>query len=73
MKNHLLGLSIANNILLKETFIDTVLRQCVVVLGESQVIDRCYVLEIEKHSINYSYQRFNNEMNAVTNKAKFRN
>lgn len=55
MKNHLLGLSIANNKRLKESCIDDALRQCAVVLGESQGVDRCYVLEIEKHSINYYY------------------
>lgn len=69
MKNHLLGLSIANNTLFNEPSFDDALHKCVKVLGESHGIDRCYILKIEKKSVNYSYDWCNNEVNPLLDKA----
>jgi PAS domain S-box-containing protein len=56
MKNHLLGISIANNLLLKEPLIAVALNTCIEVLGQSHEVDRCYILKIEKNSIKYCYE-----------------
>ena len=60
MKNHLLGISIANHVLLKGPSIEVSLNNCIEVLGESYEVDRCYILKIEKNSINYSNEWCNN-------------
>ncbi|MFE3846586.1 PAS domain-containing protein [Flavobacterium sp. LB3P45] len=56
MKNHLLGISIANHVLLKGPSVEVSLNTCIEVLGESHEVDRCYILKIEKDSINYCYE-----------------
>ncbi|TRX41534.1 sensor histidine kinase [Flavobacterium restrictum] len=52
-KNHLLGISIANSALLKEHSIEATLNTCLKALGESHNVDRCYILKIEKDTIQY--------------------
>ncbi|EIA09092.1 PAS domain-containing sensor histidine kinase [Flavobacterium frigoris] len=55
MKNHLLGISLANNILLDEPKFDDALQLCITILGESQEVNSCYVFKMETESIQYSY------------------
>lgn len=47
MKNLLLGISNANNHLLKENSIDDALNLCIATIGKSQNIDRCYIFKNE--------------------------
>lgn len=47
MKNLLLGISNANNHLLKEISIDDALNLCITAIGKSQDIDRCYIFKNE--------------------------
>ena len=47
MKNLLLGISNANNHLLKENSIDDALNLCIAAIGKSQDIDRCYIFKNE--------------------------
>lgn len=47
MKNLLLGISNANNHLLKENSIDDALNLCIASIGKSQEIDRCYIFKNE--------------------------
>jgi PAS domain S-box-containing protein len=69
MKNHLLGISIATNILLKELSIEVTLNTCIKVLGESNQVDRCYILKIEKDSIDYCYEWCNTGISSFLNKS----
>lgn len=48
MKNLLLGISNANNHLLKEISIDDALNLCIAEIGKRQDIDRCYIFKNEK-------------------------
>jgi PAS domain S-box-containing protein len=45
MRNLLLGVSNANNHLLKEISIDDALNRCIAAIGQSQGIDRCYIFK----------------------------
>jgi PAS domain S-box-containing protein len=45
MRNLLLGVSNANNHLLKEISIDDALNRCIEAIGQSQEIDRCYIFK----------------------------
>ncbi|TRX24375.1 PAS domain S-box protein [Flavobacterium franklandianum] len=60
MKNLLLGISNANNHLLKEISIDEALNLCITAIGKSQDIDRCYIFknetENEKVKLFYIYE-----------------
>lgn len=60
MKNLLLGISNANNHLLKEISIDEALNLCIAAIGKSQDIDRCYIFknetENEKVKLYYIYE-----------------
>lgn len=47
MKNLLLGISNANNHLLKEISIEDALNLCITAIGKSQDIDRCYIFKNE--------------------------
>ncbi len=57
MKNLLLGISNANNHLLKEISIDDALNLCIAAIGKSQNIDRCYIFknEIEDDELKLYY------------------
>ena len=60
MKNLLIGISNANNHLLKEISIDDALNMCIAEIGKRQDIDRCYIFknEIENEDLKlyYSYE-----------------
>lgn len=55
MKNHLLGISLANTILLDESKFDNALQLCVTILGESNRVNSCYAFKMGTKSIQYSY------------------
>ena len=55
MKNHLLGISLANNALLEEGHIDGALKLCTSILGESQGFSYCCVFQIEPDSKSFCY------------------
>ena len=59
MKNHFLGISIANNTLLEEASIDDALNLCVSILCESQEMERCYIYNGELKKISYSHINLN--------------
>lgn len=68
MKNLLLGISNANNHLLKETSIDDALNMCIAEIGKSQNIDRCYIfkneIENEELKLYYVYEWCNEGVDA---------
>jgi PAS domain S-box-containing protein len=57
MKNLLLGISNANNHLLKEISIDNALNMSIAAIGQSQNIDRCYIFknELENQNLKLYY------------------
>ena len=57
MRNLLLGVSNANNHLLKEISIDDALNSCIAAIGQSQEIDRCYIFKnkIENQDLKLYY------------------
>jgi PAS domain S-box-containing protein len=55
MKKRLLGISLANNILLDEPNFDNALQLCITILGETQGVNSCYFFKMETGSIQYSY------------------
>lgn len=60
MKNLLIGISNANNHLLKEILIDDALNMCITEIGHRQNIDRCYIFKNEivdqDLKLNYVYE-----------------
>ncbi len=68
MKNLLLGISNANNHLLKETSIDDALNMCIAAIGKSQDIDRCYIFKNETENedlkLYYLYEWCNDGVDA---------
>ena len=60
MINLLLGISNANNHLLKEILIDDALNYCIAAIGKSQDIDRCYIfkneIDNEELKLYYAYE-----------------
>lgn len=68
MKNLLLGISNANNHLLKEISIDDALNLCITAIGKSQDIDRCYIFknetENEEVKLYYVYEWCNKGIDA---------
>lgn len=72
MKNHLLVISVANNLLLKGLSIEVTLNNCIEVLGESNKVDRCYILKIEQNSINYCYEWCNNGIDTFLNNSNLK-
>jgi PAS domain S-box-containing protein len=68
MKNLLLGISNANNHLLKEISIDDALNLCITAIGKSQDIDRCYIFknetENEEVKLYYVYEWCNEGIDA---------
>lgn len=57
MRNLLLGISNANNHLLREISIDDALNNCIAAIGQSQEIDRCYIFKnkIENQDLKLYY------------------
>lgn len=60
MKNLLLGISKANNHLLKEISIHDALNLCIADLGIHQNLDRCYIFKNEGLHLNYTNEWCNN-------------
>ena len=55
MKNHLLGISLANNALLEEGHIDDALKLCASILGESQGYTYCCVFQLKTNTKSFCY------------------
>lgn len=55
MKNRLVVISTANNIVLMGSSIEDALFKCVSILGKSLVFDRCYVLKTVEKAMNYFF------------------
>ena len=55
MKNHLLGISLANNALLEEVLIDDAIKLSVSILGESHGCSNCCIFQVETESRAYCY------------------
>jgi PAS domain S-box-containing protein len=68
MKNLLLGISNANNHLLKEISIDDALNLCITAIGKSQDIDRCYIFKNETENedlkLYYVYEWCNEDVDS---------
>lgn len=71
MKNQLLGISVANKVLLKEPSIEVTLETCLKIAGESHGFDRSYILKIKKDSINYCYEWCNIGIPSLKNSTNF--
>lgn len=55
MKNHLLGISLANNALLEEGDIDDALKLCASILGESQGYTYCCIFQLKTDTKSFCY------------------
>lgn len=55
MKNHLLGISLANNALLEEVQFDDALKLCASILGESQGYTYCCIFQLKTDTKSFCY------------------